>query len=512
MQSQSARRRAFAAGGVAVATAIALTACSAGSSTNSDGSGEATAASDSVIIALTGEPQTFDFTTTGGSPIPQLLMSNVYEGLVQIDQSGEIQPALAESWTISDDRRTYDFVLHDGVTFSDGEEFTAEDAKFSIERVQTDWVLDLKKKMDVVESVEAVSDTELRVVLSRPSNAWLFDLGTSVGAMFSTTGTADLANTAIGTGPYVIDSFTRGDNIALSARDDYWGATPAISDVTLRYFADAVATTNALRAGDVDMVYNMQAPDLIASFESDPAFQVLEGTSNGEIMLTMNNKRAPFDDVRVRQAVMYAIDRQAVIDTAWAGHGTNIGSMVPPTDPYFEDLSEVYPYNPEKARELLAEAGAENVAVTWDVPTRPYANAVSEIVVSQLADVGIDVTIQSSEFPAVWLDKVWTRGDYQMSVINAVEARDLLITFNNPDFYPGYDNSKIAPIVEAADAGTEEEYIAGMKEVARTITDDAAANFLFLFPNIVVAKAGLEGIAENVITEPLYLSTLHWAE
>lgn len=501
-------RRFLATTAAVAAAALTLSACSAGSS-----SGGGSTESDAVVIGLTGEPVNLDFTTTSGAAIPQVVMNNVYEGLVTIDQDGNLQPQLAESWEVSEDGTVYDFALHDGVTFSDGEDFTAADVVFSIERVQSDaWLNGTKTKMDVVDSVEAVSDTEVRVTLSRPSNAWLFDMGTYVGAMFSETGVDDLATSPIGTGPYTVESFVSGDRITLAGRDDYWGEEPDITDVTLRYFADAVASTNALRSGDIDMVYNMQAPDLMGQFESDDAFQVIEGTSNGEILLSMNNRVAPFDDVRVRQAVMYAIDRQAVIDAAWAGYGTEIGAMVPPTDPYYEDLTDMYPYDPEKARELLAEAGAENLSITFDVPTRPYATAVSEIVVSQLAEVGIDASIQSSEFPAVWLDKVFTQADYQMSVILAVEARDVLATFNNPDYYIGYDNSKIADEVIAADSGTPEEYESGMKEVVRTITEDAASDVLFLFPNLVVAKAGLGGIAANAVTESLILSGLTWSE
>jgi len=364
--------------------------------------------------------------------------------------------------------------------------------------------------MDIVDSVKVINDTEVAVTLKKPSNAWLFDMGTLVGAMFDPSGVEDLASTAIGTGPYEIEAWNRGQSIDFATRDDYWGQKPAVDKATLRYFADAVATTNALQSGDVDVVYNMQSPELLSSFESNDQFQVLEGTSNGEIVLSMNNKKAPFDDKRVRQAVMYAIDRQAVVDTAWNGYGTVVGGPVPTTDPYYEDLNDVYPYDPEKAKQLLKEAGAEDLSITFTVPTRPYATAVSEIVVSQLADAGIKASIESAEFPAVWLDQVFTKKDYQMSVVLAVESRDVLAMFNNPDYYLGYDNSKIKDIAAKADAADEAGYVAGMKKVVRTIVDDAAADTLFIFPNIVVAKSGVTGIPENSVTEALDLTGIGW--
>lgn len=498
--------RHLAAAAIAVTGVLTLGACSAGAGATS-ASGEAH--DPTAIIGLTGEPVNFDLTTTSGAAIPQVLMNNVYEGLVALDQDGAVAPKLAESWTVSEDGLSYDFTLVEGATFSNGAEFTADDVKFSLERVKTDWSINMAK-MAVLDHVEVVSPTEAKVVLNKPSNAWLFDMTGTVGLMFDESGVADLANTPIGTGPYTITERVTGDHITLAAREDYYGEAPAVTDITLRYFADAVASTNALRAGDVDMLYNMQAPDLIGQFESNDDFQVIQGSSNGEILLSMNNKAAPFDDVRVRQAVAYALDEQAIIDTAWAGYGEVIGAMVPPTDPYYEDQTDAYPYDPEKAKELLAEAGAENLSITFSVPTRPYATAVSEVVVSQLAEVGIDATIESSEFPAVWLDKVFNQHDYQMSVILAVEARDLLPTFNNPDYYIGYDNSVIAPLAAAADAGTEEEYIEGMQAVVDQIVADEPAVPLFLFPNVVIADTGLSGIKANSVTESLDLTGLTW--
>lgn len=493
---------------IVAAGALALAGCTAGAgSTTEGGTGETP---DSATIALTGTPTNLDFTTTAGSAIPQAMMSNIYEGLVEVDQDGEIVPLLASDWSVSDDRKTYTFTLEEDVTFSNGAAFTADDVKFSFDRVESDWVSSLKSKMDVVEEVEVLSDHEVAVRLERPSNAWLFDLATPVGAIFTPDGVDDLANAPVGTGPYTVDTWTPNERIVLGTRDDYWGERPGVDEVTLRYFADATATTNALQTGDVDAIANLQAPELLSSFESDDAFTILSGTSSGEVSLSLNNQAEPFDDIRVRQAVLYALDEQAILDTAWNGYGTLQATYATPTDPYYEDLTDVYAHDPDRARELLQEAGHESLDITFTVPTRPYAQAVSEIVVSQLADVGINATIESSEFPAVWLDEVFTKHDYQMTTVLAVEARDMLTVFNDPEYYIGYDNSEIAPIAAAADEADEAGYISGMQEVSEKIVEDAASGVLFLFPNIVVAKADLQGLPENAIVEALNLGDLSW--
>lgn len=493
----------------AAVLALTITGCSAGA--DSSTGGEANADRTDIIVAHTAEPVNLDFTTTDGAAIPQALMENVYESLVRIDQEGEIQPALATDWEVSDDRLTYTFTLDENAAFSNGEPVTAEDVKFSYERVGSDdWTNALGAKMDVVDSIEAPDDQTVEITLAHPSNTWLFNLASLVGAVFHPDGVDDLANTAIGSGPYEVEDFTRGQQIVFSKRDDYAGATPGTLDtVTFRYFDDAVAASNALKSGQIDVIGNLQTPELTSDFEADDTKQVAEGTTNGEVVLSMNNAEGIFAEQTAREAVLYGIDEQAVLDTAWGGHGTMIGSMVPPTDPYYEDLTDVWPHDVEKAKELVAEAGIEGEEFTFTVPSRPYAQASAEMVAAQLEEIGLKPNIVTQEFPAVWLDETMTNHDYDMSVINHVEARDLLTVFGE-GYYTGYDAAGIEEIAAAADEGTEEEYVEGMKEVARTITEDAAAGFLYLFPNLVVADATVTGLPVNAVSDSFQIYDLAW--
>ncbi|MDY7105033.1 MAG: ABC transporter substrate-binding protein [Actinomycetota bacterium] len=468
---------------------------------------EGDAASGEVVIGLTAEPANLDFTTTDGAAIPQALLDNVYEGLVALDPSGEIVPRLATDWEVSDDRLTYTFTLAEGVTFSDGAELTAEDVKFSIERVQTDWEIAIAAGMEIVESVEVVSPTEVSVTLAEPSNSWLFAMTSRIGAIFSQTGVDDLANTAIGTGPYEVAEWNPGDSLVLAARDDYWGEAPDIETVTLRYFEDATALNNALLSEGIDVIAGVQATESLDQFTDDDRFQLIEGTTNGELVLSLNNGRAPFDDPLVRQAVISAIDRQALLDVVYSGLGVPIGSMVPPTDPWYEDLTGVWPYDPARAEELLAEAGVEDLSLTFDVPQLPYAVNASQVIQSQLGEVGIDVELETLEFPAVWLEQVFSGHDYDMSIIAHVEPRDIG-TFGNPDYYWGYDNAEVQALLAAADTAPEDEYVAQMQQVASTLAEDVAAGFLFVLPNLIVAETDIEGLPENAVGEALQLREL----
>jgi len=505
---------------VAALTALLLSAagCGAGQTAGPAGEGAtqpgATAADEggaedsaALSIGFAAEPSNLDFTRTEGAAIPEALLVNVYEGLVKVDQDGEIQPLLADSWTISDDRMTYDFVLREGVTFSNGDEFTADDVKFSIERVMSDeWTINLKAQMDIVNTVEVVSPTEVSVTLDRPSNRWLYSMTTRIGAMFSEDGVGDLANQPIGTGPYVLEEWVRGDRLVLQANPDYWGEAPAMETVTLRYFNDPSAMNNALLSGDIDVVGTVQAPEALAQFEGGE-FQIIEGTTNGEVVLAMNNSRPPFDDPLVRQAVRHAIDHEALLQTAWAGRGTLIGSMVPPHDPWYEDLTGMFPYDPDRARELLQEAGATDLNVAFRIPNLPYAVSSAQVVASQLQEVGITAEIEPLEFPARWLELVFTNADYDLSVIAHVEPRDIT-AFGNPDYYFRYDSPEVQELLMAADQGAEDEQVENMQEVARIISEDAAADWLFLQPNLIVATAGVSGLPENRVGESFDLTTV----
>ncbi|MGW7595139.1 ABC transporter substrate-binding protein, partial [Streptomyces rubiginosohelvolus] len=209
--------------GTAAATlaCLLLAGCSAGSTTDGNNSGSPNK-SDALKIGLNAEPANLDMTKTAGAAIPQALLYNVYENLVKLDQSGKIRPQLATSWSLSKDSKTYTFQLVKDAKFSNGRPFTAEDAKFSIERVKSAWTIAQKSQMNVVDTVQAVSPTELKVTLKRPSNDWLYRMTTRLGAMFSRTGVSNLATEPVGTGPYEVKEWNRGDSITLARRDDYW--------------------------------------------------------------------------------------------------------------------------------------------------------------------------------------------------------------------------------------------------------------------------------------------------
>jgi peptide/nickel transport system substrate-binding protein len=211
---------------------------------------------------------------------------------VKVDAAtGDVVPLLAEDYAVSADGTEYTFTLQEGVTFSNGDEFTAEDVKFSIERVQSPaWTVSLKAAMDVVDEVEVVSPTEVVVRLARPDNDWLYRMTTRVGGMFSETGVDDLANAPVGTGPYTVTDRVRGTRCPCSCATTT-GAIAGRRAGGAALLPGRTALENALVSGGIDVIGNLQTPESLGRFKSDERFQVVEGTTNGELVLSMNGAR-----------------------------------------------------------------------------------------------------------------------------------------------------------------------------------------------------------------------------
>jgi len=343
---------------------------------------------DSVAIGMTLEPPHLDPTAGAAQAIREVTYLNIYEGLVRLDRDGKIQPLLATSWTTSPDGLTYYFRLRDGVTFHDGATFNAETAKFTLERAMAPGSTNAQKWIfESITGIEAPDVSTLVVRLKEPSSRFLFGLAWGDAVMLSPGSVANNRTNPVGTGPYRFERWSRGDRVELTRNENYWRAGAAsLRRASFRFISDARAQVNAIGAGDIDALPNMAGPEAIAPFEADRRFSVVIGATEGETIVGLNNQKAPFNDVRVRRALSHAIDRRQVIAGAMSGVGTPIGSHFSPLHPAYVDLTGLYPYDPAKARALLAEAGYPNgFAATLRLPPPPYARRSGEIVAARLA-------------------------------------------------------------------------------------------------------------------------------
>ena len=446
---------------------------------------------DAVVVGAVLEPTSLDLITTAGAALDQVLLDNVYETLLKADATGEIGPGLAALPEVSDDGTVYTFTLPEGVTFHNGEDLTADDVVWSLDQFRAadaTGVADLAS----VSTVEATDDQTVTVTLTQPDNNLLFNLTRRAGAVLDS-GTTELADSANGTGPFVLDEWNVGTSISLATNADYWGDAPAIAGVTFVYFTDANAAVNALTTGDADILTGISS-DLVQPLQDDDAYVVNQGTTNGEFTFGFNNASGPLADVAVRRAIRQAIDHDGLIELN-NGFGTLIGGPVPPTDPWYEDLTDVVPYDPEAAKAALAEAGYPDGFDLKFVYPNIYATTIAEYLATQLSEVGINLDIQPVEF-SVWLDQVYGSRDYDVTVVNHVEPRD--IDNYGKDYYWNYSNPDVTKLIaDAKVAPTADEATDLLKQAARQISEDSPVDWLFLGADLTASKADVTGYPIN---------------
>jgi peptide/nickel transport system substrate-binding protein len=323
----------------------------------------------------------------------------------------------------------------------------------------------------------------------------------------------NLATAPVGTGPFKFVSWNRGDSLTLARNDDYWGTKAPLQRVVFKYITDPNAMNNALLAGDIDVVSGVTGPEQLGSFANNASFKVLEGKPSGKILVAMNNASGPTKDVRVRQAISYAIDRKAFIDGIEQGHAVPIGSHAVPNDSesYYVDLTGVYKQDKQKAKQLLAQAGYPNgLTLRSSLIPFAYARRGGEILASQLADVGITLQTQNVEFP-LWLDQVFTKHNYDLTIINHVEPRDIG-NYGNPKYYWGYDNPKVATLLAQADAEQDAKKRNDLyAQVQRQITDDAVNAWLMSPNTLAVIKSNLHGYPQSRVAPSIYLGEAYFS-
>ncbi|UWR68664.1 ABC transporter substrate-binding protein [Phaeobacter inhibens] len=473
----------------------------------------AAAARDTVTVALQLEPPHLDPTSAAAGAIDQVLYSNVFEGLTRFMGDGSVVPGLAQSWEISEDGLSYTFTLQDGVTFHDGTTMDAEDVKFSLDRARAEDSTNAQKALFAdIASVDVVDPLTVKLTLSQPNGNLLFNLAWG-DAVIVAPETIDTIKTApVGTGAFTFTNWVQGDRIDLARNPDYWGEAPALSAATFKFISDPTAAFAAMMAEDIDAFSAFPAPENLPQFEADPRFQVLIGSTEGETILSINNKQAPFDNPKVRAAVAHAIDRQAIIDGAMFGYGTPIGSHFAPHNPAYVDLTGTSAHDPKKSRALLAEAGlADGFTTTLHLPPPSYARRGGEIIAAQLAEVGITAEIINVEW-AQWLETVFRGKNFGLSIVSHTEPMDIGI-YARPDYYFQYDNAAFQDLMAELTGTTDPDARTKMLQQAQEIiANDYVNGYLFQLAALSVAKADLQGLWANAPTQATDLTVVSWAK
>jgi peptide/nickel transport system substrate-binding protein len=472
-----------------------------------------------LVIAITQTTVQLDPSIAGsngyGDIIP--INENLYEGLTRYAPgTAELEPALAESWTASEDGLTYTFTIRPGVTFHDGTPLDAAAVETNFVR-QIDENHPLHAEGQVyagiifadVESVVATGDLELAITLGRPvsllpARLSVFAAGIASPTALETYG-ADYSQNAAGTGPFRLESWTRDAELVFVANEEYWGGRPALDRVIWRTIAEDTVKLTELTTGGIDVANQIDFRD-IETVENDPNLQVVTGPFWNVQFLGMNQTVAPFDNLQVRQAIQHAINKQNIADVVFYGNYTLGGGPIAPGVPgYDESLAGVYAYDPDQARSLLEQAGVGEVSFDLYNRTNAFWPILGQLIQADLEAVGITanlVSLDDAEFfaqlgtgetPAFLNDWTWDNGDpdnVMYSLYTAPRAETRL----------GYANERVNELntlaQEEADQATRLEYYA---EAQQLIVEDAI-NVILGYPNRAIgAAANVQGLVLSPI-------------
>jgi peptide/nickel transport system substrate-binding protein len=467
---------------------------------------------DSVVLAMTLEPPGLDPTAGAASAIAEIVQYNVFETLTKIHSDGSVGPLLAQSWEVSPDLKTYTFKLRAGVKFHNGEPCNAHTVKFSFERAAGEKSTNKDKRVFAgMQSVAAIDEHTVVIINKSLDPDFLFLMGQATAIIVEPKSADSNATKPVGTGPYQLGAWNKGSSVTLNKWDGYRNAAAIkIKRATFRFISDPAAQVAALLAGDVD-AFPRVTPRSVPQFKSNPKFQLLVGGSRAKTILALNNKKKPLDDVRVRRAIAAAIDRKAVIEGAADGYGVPIGSHYVPGALGYVDTTGVNPFNIEKAKVLLLEAGVKTpLELSLKLPPPPYARQGGEVIAAQLAKIGIVAKIENVEW-AQWLSGVYGSKNYDLTIISHVEPFDLG-NFAKSDYYWGYESAQFNALFERiqnAPRAAERAKLLG--DAQRLLAQDAAHAFLYQPQWITVANKNLKGLWQDMPVFVNDLSALSWS-
>jgi peptide/nickel transport system substrate-binding protein len=472
--------------GIACGLALSLASCSGGKGVNVSGqdSGGGAGTGGVLAAAIGGEPDQLDPHKTSAYYSFEVL-ENVYDTLVEPDADLKWKPSLATAWTTSDDQLTWTFTLRGGVTFSDGTPLTSKDVKYSYDRIVNE-KLNSAYKFSTVKSVAAPDPTTVVLTLTAATPNLLANLGGFKGMAIveqANVDSGDITTKPVGSGPFKVASYTAGDSIKLVRNDKYWGTRPKLDGITYTFVKDPTVALQNLRGGQVQWTDNLppqQVPALVKSTD----LHVRTVPSTDYWYLTLNEARKPYSDVRVRRAVAFALDREAITKAAKFGLATVNQTAIPKGSPYYYDYAP-YTTDTGQATSLLDQAGVHNLTMDLMV-TSEYPETVSaaQVIAAQLKKVGITVKIRTLDF-AQWLDEEG-KGNFDAFMLGWLGNLDpdefyyaqhhTGGTFN----FQKYSNPTVDRLLDQARTETDQATRKNLYDrAAKQIVDDASYIYLY---------------------------------
>ena len=465
-----------------------------------------------LAVQIPTEPPGLDLTASPASAIAAVVHYNVQECLVKVDRNGKLVPWLADRWYTTDSKN-YTFFLKKGVRFHNGREMKAADVKFVLERAANpETKHPFQKRYEIIREIIVKDDYTASIALKEVNANFLLEMARQGSVIYPREAVDTLKSAPIGTGPFTVADWVRGDRIVLAKNKDYHvKGLPHLDKVTFRFIPDPNSALAALKSGDIDVSAFGLGPENVVDLKKDPRFQVILGDTTNDVILAMNNSRKLYSDKRVRLAITHAINKEEVLKGAMFGLGRILGSNVDPLNPYFVDMSKAVPYDPAQAKKLLAEAGYPNGfdAVLRVSPQYYYTVRTGEVLVSQLAKVGIKVKIEQIEW-GQWLSQVYKDANYDLTIIGHAEPWDIG-NYANPGYYFRWDNKDFQALYRESEQTVDDkkrrEQFARLQKM---MADEAPVVWLYMHPRLVVTKKGVTGIWKDLPISSMDLTEVAW--
>ncbi|MGE2730295.1 ABC transporter substrate-binding protein [Mycolicibacterium vaccae] len=472
---------------VVLALVVAVAGCSTGQRVDL---GEGAAGS--LVAAIAGEPDQLDPHKTTAYFSFEVL-ENIFDTLVEPDENLQMQPALAKSWEVSPDQLTWTFRLRENVTFHDGTPLRADDVVYSYRRIIDEQLANVDK-FSAVTSVEAPDPMTVVIRVSRPTPNMLTNLGGFKGMAIVSRANVEsgqIATHPIGTGPFSFGGQKSGDSISLTANPEYWGGAPELTGVMFRFISEPSTALSALQAGEVDWTDSVP-PQRVSQLRDDESLALAVTPSNDYWYLALNQAREPWNDVRVRQAIAYAIDRDAIVAATSYGTAQANQLAIPEGNPWYTPYDRYSGGGLDEARELLQQSGASPQNMDMLVTTEyPETVTAAQIIADNLAPLGITVDIRTVDF-ATWLDEQ-NSGNFDMLMmgwLGNIDPDDFYYAQHHTDGTSNAQKFSDAEVDRLLDAGrVETDPAVRFDDYARAATRIAdEVSYIYLYnPSVIQA-------------------------
>lgn len=509
------RQRLQVSAAIAAAACLTLSACSgAGESGDSQTDGETSARqqSNSLVVLAEQDPGTLDYTTSLLTAL-RTWIPNIVEPLVYIDDEGQAAGAVAESWTVSDDGKTYTFTLRSGIKFSNGAAVTMDDVMYSLDVMRKSSLSDQSAVYSSVESITKLDDRQFQIVLSAPSRTFWAGMG-SVGALIQPESeAATIATNPIGTGPYMVESYVSNGDLKLTANPNYWGTPPAIKDIDIKIVPDGSSRINAMKAGEADVYVPTRDWDQAVAAGLDKSYQIVSNPSGGEPFYVVVNQKL---DPDLRQAIAHTVDptsfSKIIDDSPWRIVESCTFAMQ--NRPWWQAASAAscpYDFNIDTAAEMVADGGFGSTTIEFvGISDIPFP--ARDLLVANMKSAGLQVDFQNPDL-ARYSQTIFSGNppDFDVTMMSGPDALTQWLCSDGKTNWATYCSPEYNALLAKADAAsTPEEYNDIMAQAVELLQKDAVVITWGANSSGGLINKNLQGWSDPLVPKSINLASLSW--